>query len=258
MSATVRKAGVSLRGIVTLTVLIVLGIGLAIYWFYFVYQSKQPRNIVVPQDAAAAALTSQLDLAQRDMDRLIGLVGAAMGVIVTIAAVLVAVNLFASQWAYERDRATIREELLETLKDTISAEQSRLQEGLSSLQSAFEARMSGDIDQKSDELKSMINQVMYIAALSGVTNMLHLGDVPNAVGTINGAFGISIEMKDYNNIQACLQKLTTTFQQHSVRLDSGLAAQITANLNQAPPEFTADVTILRRLVQDARERFGEA
>ena len=67
-------------------------------------------------DPALLTLQAVNQQAQRDMDRLIGLVGAALGALVTIAALLVAAQFLFSMRVYEHDKRM----LLDDLKAAVS------------------------------------------------------------------------------------------------------------------------------------------
>ena len=112
--------------VITRSVTTILATLIACYWILFVWlghvSGATPTPGTSPQDAEIIALHAQIDQLQRDDDHLYNVIGASLGIVVTIAALLVATNLFASLRVYERDKQTMHDELLETLRSFLRTE----------------------------------------------------------------------------------------------------------------------------------------
>jgi hypothetical protein len=264
----------SARGRIGLIAGAILALGLLAFVgvFFWAASASGAASPLVSADAQAVDLQNQINDLHHEVDRLVAIVGAAFGVIVTLAVLIVGFNLFSSQWAYERDRKAMAEDLIASMNDsqrkTVLGMRSESRRSLAELESTtreeiqvaldgYERRTSQSLDDRFKRLDRDVVRANWNTMVGLSRNAELTGNLGTALyfsGLALATATVLLERFDDDKLETSLKLTQNLILRPSLRLRGEEADQFLNILQRVPEAFEVEKENIRMGIAAARNR----
>lgn len=222
----------------------------------------------VPQDSSGdaqiAALRAQVEELHHEADRIVSLVGVALGVVVTVAALLVATNLFTTLRTYERDKRAMREDLEAAIGNEIEQRSGVTSRDLQSALDAFGKDFQA-LTEEQEKLREGRFAVLENHLAEASWNLQYgtgeiyydLGHEPNAVAFIAASMVTAAQAKLGDSVDGSITRLREMLDNPGAVMNDDFYGEVWARLDEASKlldNHADDISTIRSLLIAALRR----
>lgn len=208
-------------------------------------------------------LEAQLEQMQRTDERLLQTVYWALGSLVGIGAALIALSWFTNIRMSERDRVSLRQEIVnEVTKEREKASQ-RVEEAIRGLDQAVRDEVSNRISQYEREQEQQFSEIRRSMAITHsellamqATEHLTRGNYGRVLKIAQKMLAVSLGADHDDGVGQSLHVLQTVLPQR-FPMDPTQVAELNDLLEKVPEKFVSDVAITRNRLTAARNRSSE-
>lgn len=219
-------------------------------------------NVVSAAEAENAALGAQLDQMRRSDDRLLQTVYWSLGVLVTVAALLVGFGWFSNMRLADNDRRQFRGEMDLALTTRMTEVEKRLEQRFGALEGQTIERVSTQLRASEQEYQERFNEIRnrlggtQIGLLETVARSeLSLRNANEVLHAAVAMIVIGIEGSNGTAIARGLDLLQSALNQ-GARPSVTLVAEINQALDGVPSWFSTDRDVVKNLLADVRTRMN--